>query len=152
MRTIVIAVGRLKAGPERELADGYAKRLKGRVEIVEIDDRRTAGAADGKRREAEAIRSRVPDGAIVVALDETGTAPTSSDLAKRISDWRESGRSALVFVIGGADGLDPDLRRSCDAVVAFGPMTWPHKLVRVMLIEQIYRAESILAGHPYHRE
>jgi 23S rRNA (pseudouridine1915-N3)-methyltransferase len=151
VRTLVIAVGRLKAGPERDLIDGYAKRLKGRFEIVEIDDRRTAGASDGKRREAEAIRTRIPDGAVVVALDETGRAPTSDDLARKLAAWRDSGRAAVVFVIGGADGLDEGFRASCDAVIAFGPMTWPHKLVRVMLVEQLYRAESILDGHPYHR-
>ena len=152
MRTLVIAVGRLKAGPEHDLVAGYVKRLKGRVDIVEIDDRRTAGAADGKRREAEAIRARIPDGSIIVALDETGTTSASIELARRLSDWRDTGRAALVFVIGGADGLDPEFRATCDAVVAFGPMTWPHKLVRVMVLEQLYRAESILAGHPYHRE
>ena len=104
-----------------------------------------------KRQEAELLLAAVPAGAIVVALDERGKALPSEAFAARIGDWRDRGAGDLAFLIGGADGHGDAVRARADFLLAFGPMTWPHMLVRGMLAEQLYRAQQILAGHPYHR-
>jgi 23S rRNA (pseudouridine1915-N3)-methyltransferase len=159
MRVIVIAVGRLKQGPERELAETYRKRAQaiGRalgmreIEIVEIRESR---AADVERRRAEesiAIANVIPDRAPIVILDERGQSLDSAALAALLREWRAEDRPAVCFVIGGADGLAASLRERAKLKLAFGAATWPHQLVRIMLLEQLYRAASILAGHPYHR-
>jgi 23S rRNA (pseudouridine1915-N3)-methyltransferase len=98
------------------------------------------------------LLARVPDRAVVIALDERGTALTSAAFAQKITKWRDSGASGLAFLIGGADGHPDSLRQRADFLLSLGPMTWPHLLVRGMLLEQLYRAQQILAGHPYHRE
>ena len=87
----------------------------------------------------------------VVVLDETGLAVTSESFAAQIDKWRDNGRDAIFFIIGGADGLSPEIRKRADLTLAFGKVTWPHQLVRIMLLEQLYRAVTILSGHPYHR-
>jgi 23S rRNA (pseudouridine1915-N3)-methyltransferase len=159
MRVIVIAVGRLKQGPERELAETYRKRAQavGRalgmreIEIVEIRESR---AADTERRRAEesiAIANVIPERAPIVILDERGQSLDSAALAALLREWRAEDRPAVCFVIGGADGLAASLRERAKLKLAFGAATWPHQLVRIMLLEQLYRAASILAGHPYHR-
>lgn len=101
--------------------------------------------------EAALLRRVLPQGAVMCALDERGTVETSPGFARRIAGWRDAGRSDLAFVIGGADGIDPDLRSEADHLLSFGAMVWPHMMVRVMLAEQLYRAASILSGGPYHR-
>lgn len=151
MRVHVIAVGKARAGPERDLFDLYRKRLPWPVETREVEARRHAGTDERRREEGQLLLKAVPAGARVVALDERGTALSSTDFASRIGRWRDDGVPALAFLIGGADGLDPEVRRSAALLLAFGPMTWPHQLIRAMLAEQLYRAASILAGHPYHR-
>ena len=105
-----------------------------------------------KLREAELILAARPDGARLVALDQTGAAWSSRDLAERLAFWRDGGAAALAFAIGGAEGLGPAVLERADAVISLGPMTWPHLFVRSMLLEQLYRAQQIHAGHPYHRE
>ena len=159
MRLIVIAVGKLKQGPERELAATYCKRaeavgrssgLRG-VEIIEIRESR---ADDSERRRIEesiAIANVIPDRATVVLLDERGENLDSAALAGLLREWRAEDRPAACFVIGGADGLAQSLREQATLTLAFGAATWPHQLVRIMLLEQLYRAGTILAGHPYHR-
>ena len=156
MRVRICAVGRLPArDPERALVDDYLKRAEaaGRrlglapLEATEVDTRRAAGPA----AEGAALRRMIPDGAATVALDERGHLLSSPDLARRIADWRDGGRPAAAFLIGGADGLDAPLRDGADLVLSFGPMVWPHALARVMLAEQLYRATQILSGTPYHR-
>ena len=135
--------------------DDYAARLArvgrplslGPLDVHEVEDRRGGGPA----AEAALLARAVPDGAVVVALDERGLALSSPDLAGRLAGWRDEGRRDAAFVIGGADGLDPILRDSADLALSLGPMVWPHMLVRAMLAEQLYRATSILAGAPYHR-
>ena len=117
--------------------------------MVEVADGRGA-AGEIMRREAEALRARIPPGAFTVALDRTGEAPDSAGLARRLERWSESGRG-LCFLIGGAEGLDPVLLGQCQARLSLGKMVWPHLLARAMLAEQLFRAQSILAGHPYHR-
>ncbi|MHC8508831.1 MAG: 23S rRNA (pseudouridine(1915)-N(3))-methyltransferase RlmH [Rhodospirillales bacterium] len=151
MRTLLIAAGRVRSGPERTLFEDYAKRIPGGLELIEIEERKPVSGAERMRREADLIRRAAPPGAVVIALDEKGKALDSEGFAAALQGWRERGAPALVFVIGGADGLDAEFKASCHAAVALGPMTWPHRLCRVLLAEQIYRAESILAGHPYHR-
>jgi len=153
MRVQVHAVGRMKAGPEQALLDHYRKRLPFPLEIVEIDDRKFSSAGDARlAEEAEALLAGLPAGAPVVVLDETGKARSSRELADRLGAWRDEARQPVVFVIGGADGLHESVRARADLVLCFGRLTWPHMLVRALLAEQIYRAHSILAGHPYHRD
>ncbi len=151
MRVHVIAVGKVRAGPERDIFDAYRKRLPWPVETREVEARRHAATDERRRDEAQLLLKAVPAGACIIALDERGTALSSTEFAKRIGRWRDDGVPALAFLIGGADGLDEEVRRSAAMLLAFGPMTWPHQLVRAMLAEQLYRASSILAGHPYHR-
>jgi len=159
MRIVVAAVGRLKQGPERELAERYRKRAEqtGRsiglrtVELIEIRESRAQDAARRATEEGIALAIVVPDRAALVALDERGDARDSASVAAQLADWRAQDRSAACFVIGGADGLAPSLIERADVRLAFGKATWPHQLVRIMLLEQLYRATTILAGHPYHR-
>ncbi len=159
MRIMVVAVGRLKQGPERELADRYAARFDdaGRrqgfrgIEVREIAESRARDAATRIAEEATAIAAMIPDKSVVVALDEHGDSIDSSTFARHLGRWRDEQVANNVFVIGGADGLSPELQRKAKLRMAFGRATWPHQLVRVLLLEQIYRAATILAGHPYHR-
>jgi 23S rRNA (pseudouridine1915-N3)-methyltransferase len=159
MRLVVVAVGRLKQGPERELAERYRERFDdmGRklgfrgLEIREIPESRAGGAATRMAEEAAAISAQIPEKSVVVALDERGDSIDSGALAGHLGRWRDESVANTFFLIGGADGLSPDLRRKVKLGIAFGAATWPHQLVRVMLLEQIYRAATILAGHPYHR-
>jgi 23S rRNA (pseudouridine1915-N3)-methyltransferase len=159
MRLIVAAVGRMKAGGERELADRYLDRLEkaGRaiglrsVEVIEIRDSRAQEVERRRMEEAIALANVIPDGAATIVLDEHGDNLDSGTIAGEIRTWRDSGREAAVFVIGGADGLGAEIRRRADVTLSFGAATWPHQLIRVMLLEQLYRAATILSGHPYHR-
>jgi 23S rRNA (pseudouridine1915-N3)-methyltransferase len=159
MRLVVAAVGRLKDGPERELAERYRKRAEqtGRrigfreTDVVEIRESRAQEVGKRMIEESIALANVIPDKAVVIVLDERGESLDSATLAQRLGRWRDDGRPAAVFVIGGDDGLAPTLRDKATLRLAFGAVTWPHQLVRVMLLEQVYRAVSILAGHPYHR-
>ena len=160
MRVLVAAVGRLKAGPDRELAERYRDRAAkiGRalgvreIEIVEVKESRAREAERRVTEEAIALISLIPERAVVVLLDSRGENASSDALAGRLRGWRDGARDAACFIIGGADGLGPALRDRADLVLAFGAATWPHQLVRIMLMEQIYRAMTILSGHPYHRD
>ncbi|MEQ9333072.1 23S rRNA (pseudouridine(1915)-N(3))-methyltransferase RlmH [Thalassobaculum sp.] len=152
MRVTLVAVGRARRGPKQEQCRDYAGRLPWTVEIIEVEPKKRLGGDALKAHEAELLAARIPDGAVLVALDERGRALSSSDFAAAFRRWQDDGRQAVCFLIGGADGLDPGLRDRADMVLAFGPQTWPHMMVRAMLLEQVYRAERILAGHPYHRE
>lgn len=155
MRVHLCVVGRLRAGPERDLVDEYLKRFErsgralglGPVSVSEVEDRKGGGMA----AEAGLLRKALPAGARICVLDERGRVLSSPDFAARLADWRDTGAQDLAFVIGGADGIDPALRAEADFALSFGAMVWPHMLVRVMLAEQLYRAASILAGAPYHR-
>lgn len=159
MRIMVIAVGRLKQGPERELADRYATRFDdaGRklgfrgLEVRELPESRARDTATRIAEEAAAIAALMPEKSVLVALDEHGESIDSSAFARHLGRWRDESIANTIFVIGGADGLSPELQRKAKLRLAFGKATWPHQLVRVLLLEQIYRAATILAGHPYHR-
>ena len=120
-------------------------------DVFELPESRASAAAVRKSDEARALRAALPDG-VVVALDERGKSVSSDMLARQVARWRDDGRPAATFVVGGADGLDPDFVRAADVTLSFSPLTWPHQLVRIMLAEQLYRVTTILAGHPYHRE
>ena len=159
MRVIIAAVGRLKAGPERELSVRYSERAAsgGRrigwqgVAVVEVAESRSRRPQDRRLEEAVALAAAVPEIAAIVTLDETGEVLSSAQLAARLERWRDAGTPALAFLIGGADGLAESLLRRANLRLAFGTATWPHQLVRIMLLEQLYRAMTILSGHPYHR-
>jgi len=159
MRIGIVAVGRMKQGPERELAARYLERsrqsgkplaLTG-FDVTELTESRAGSAPARKAEEARAIRAALGE-TLLVVLDEHGKSMGSEPFARRIERWRDDGRAALSFVIGGADGLDPELIAATDLVLSFSPFTWPHQLVRIMLAEQLYRTTTILSGHPYHRE
>lgn len=159
MRIHIAAVGRMKHGPERELAERYLARAAqaGRgvgltgFTLGELPESRAGDAGSRKREEAAALRAGLPEG-ILVALDEQGRSMTSGAFAGQIGRWRDDGRPAASFVIGGPDGLAPEVTAAADLVLGLSPLTWPHQLVRIMLAEQLYRAVTILAGHPYHRQ
>ncbi|WP_347137616.1 23S rRNA (pseudouridine(1915)-N(3))-methyltransferase RlmH [Paracoccus sp. SSK6] len=155
MRIDIAAVGRLRKGPEAAMVADYLDRFAkaGRslglppVTLTEVEDKRGGGMG----AEAELLARAIPQGAGLVVMDERGEQPTSPQFARRLADYRDQARD-LCFVIGGADGLDPSLRARADWQISLGRMVWPHMLVRVMLAEQLYRAATILAGSPYHRE
>ena len=163
MRLHLICIGRLKAGPEREFAAHYMARAAGvgrslgvtTVDTREIDESRARRPQDRKKEEAKAIRNLLTSlgGASsgFVACDETGENLTSAAFAQRFDRFRGESLGSLAIVIGGPDGIDPELRSEAAFLIAFGAMTWPHQLVRIMAAEQIYRALTLLAGHPYHR-
>jgi len=152
MRTHIIAVGRMKAGPERTLFDHYAARLSPAPQMKEVEEKRSMPSDKRKAREADLLLGAVPDGAVIVAMDERGKTLSSVTFAKKLGTWRDDGRRDVAFLIGGADGLDKTVRQKADLTLCLGEMTWPHMLVRGLLAEQIYRAHAILSGHPYHRE
>jgi 23S rRNA (pseudouridine1915-N3)-methyltransferase len=151
MRLHVVAVGRLKTGPHADLARQYAERLKWPLSIREVEERRKLSPAELTEREGALLISAVPPGALVVALDEQGTQLTSDGFAQRLRRWRDEGVGDVAFLIGGADGLSAAVREKATLRLSLGAMTWPHLLVRGMLLEQLYRAQQILVGHPYHR-
>ena len=158
MRLSVIAVGRLKDGPERELCERYRERslalgrglgLAG-PEIVELPESRGRRPDERKRDEAAAILARLQPG-LVVALDERGRSLDSDAFAARLGAARDAGAAGASFVIGGADGLSEEIRARAELTLSFGALTIPHQIVRALVLEQLYRAMTILAGHPYHR-
>ena len=159
MKLIVAAIGRQKAGPETELVARYQDRAikAGRSlglsgpDIVDFTESRAKSSPERKSQEAAQLLKCLPSGSFVVALDEHGKNISSEAFAKLIDKQRNSGTPAVAFVIGGPDGHGEDLLSRADAKLALGAMTWPHQLARMLLTEQIYRAITILSGHPYHR-
>jgi 23S rRNA (pseudouridine1915-N3)-methyltransferase len=156
MLMTIAAVGKLKAGPERELYDRYVERAAAAGRSLgltfttrEFAESRAATAPARKDQEAETL---LGVGGMTVALDERGKTLDSRAFAERIARWRDDGAGGLTFAIGGPDGHGPALLQKSALRLAFGPMTWPHQLARIMLAEQLYRAVTILSGHPYHRD
>lgn len=158
MRLIVVAVGRLKAGPERELVERYRQRIDaiGRslgvtgLDLIELPESRARREDDRRAEEGAALLARAGAAALMV-FDERGKSLTSEAFAQRVGAWRDGGRPALACLIGGPDGLDPGVRTRADLVLSFGALTLPHQIVRALVAEQLYRALTILSGHPYHR-
>ena len=154
----LLAVGRLKAGPERDLFDRYWTRLKPLVgslgfsepRLIELRESNARQPVQRKAEEAKALLERVEPGSFLIALDERGKALTTPDFSTRLADLKDSGR-AIACVIGGPDGLDASVRQRADMTLSFGAMTVPHQIVRVLVAEQLYRCATVLAGHPYHR-
>ncbi len=151
MRVLIAAIGRQKPGPLKDLERLYAERVKWPLAFREVEERRPLPSPELKEREATLLLAAVPAGATVIALDERGVSLSSAAFAECLAQWRDRGIADLAFLIGGADGLSETVRQRADLILQLGTMTWPHLLVRGMLLEQLYRAQQILAGHPYHR-
>ena len=147
----IIAAGRLKKGALFDLAAEYSKRLDWPLTIHEIDSR-YKDASEIQNDEHQKIIKAIKDDAFLIALDEKGKNLSSSEFSKTIQKAMSAGKSRIQFIIGGADGLNDEIRKRANLVLSLGGATWPQMLARVMLLEQIYRAQQILKGHPYHRE
>ncbi|WP_068311543.1 23S rRNA (pseudouridine(1915)-N(3))-methyltransferase RlmH [Polycladidibacter hongkongensis] len=160
MKITIACVGKMKAGAERELYQRYIDRARkaGRgvgftdVKLLELMESRAGRSAERKAEEAAALLKAMPSGAKLIVLDERGKTPSSKDFAQKLGSWSGQGTSDVVLAIGGADGHGGDLLTRADLKLALGAMTWPHQIVRILCAEQIYRAITILSGHPYHRE
>jgi 23S rRNA (pseudouridine1915-N3)-methyltransferase len=151
LELLVLAVGRSRDALIDALFAEYARRCPWPIRLIELQPRGIVPPERRKEAEAALLLGAVPAGAAVVALDERGRDLASDDLALQLGTWRDGGRRTVAFLIGGPDGLAESILGAAELRLAFGRMTWPHRLVRVMLAEQLYRAHSILAGHPYHR-
>lgn len=155
MRIVIAAVGRVRAGPERELFDHYRSRLTRQVfselRLKEVAERRSLPREAAVEQEGRLLLEAIPQGAAMVALDEAGRQMSSAELADFFARQRDAGARETAFVIGGADGLAPAVRDRARFLLSFGRATWPHLLVRALLAEQLYRVQTILTGHPYHR-
>lgn len=146
MKVTIVAIGKLKSkSPEAEIIAEYAKRLKWKLDIKEMDN-------STQEAEAKFLQNSIPSGAKAIALDERGINICSKDLANVFSRWQVEGSSEVCFLIGGADGHLEDTRKRADLLLSFGRLTLPHMLMRAVLVEQIYRIQTIISGHPYHRE
>jgi len=153
MKFLIVAVGRAKAGPEKALFQLYQNRLHTpfSLQLIEVEEKRAFRGDQLRKREASLLQGYVADGSTVIVLDEREESIPSKQFAGKIGDWRDQGIRDLVFIIGGADGLDDSIRKRAQYTLSFGAQTWPHMLVRGLLAEQLYRAQCILCGHPYHR-
>jgi 23S rRNA (pseudouridine1915-N3)-methyltransferase len=151
MRLMIAAIGRTGRGPERDLYEHYAGRIRWPLVLRELEEKRKLPPPQLMQREGELLLGAAPIGATLVALDRRGKVLDSEAFAARLGAWRDSSVSDLAFLIGGADGHTEPLLKKSALVLSFGAMTWPHLLARGMLAEQIYRAQQLLAGHPYHR-
>ena len=150
MKTSILAIGKLRGG-EAEWCNEYLKRLKGSVSVKEMAASKNLPPDATQKAEADLLLGSIPPQSLVVLLDERGKDMSSRDFATKIKGWQERGDN-LVFLIGGADGVTDKVRGAAHFTLGFGKLTWPHRLVRVMLLEQLYRAQQINAGHPYHRD
>ena len=152
MRVTIAAVGRDRRSIHRDLFEHYARRLRWPVTLREVEARGNRTGDALKREEAERLLAAVPDGAWIIVLDEAGQSLTSRGIADWISKAMDDGAGELALVIGGADGLDTSVLERARLTLSLGRVTWPHLLVRGLLVEQLYRAQQIIAGHPYHRD
>lgn len=151
MKLLIAAIGRAARGPERDLYEHYAARMRWPLALRELEEKRKLPPAQMILRESELLLDAVPAKAVLVALDCRGKVMDSEAFAGRLAHWRDNSVSDIAFLIGGADGHPESLLKSAALVLSFGAMTWPHLLARAMLAEQLYRAQQLLAGHPYHR-
>lgn len=151
MKINLIVIGQLKSGPEHDLIQKYSKRLHWKLNIKQLASKKNVSGSELKAIEADLIRTHLAWGAPLIVLDERGQNLTSEQFAMGLQKFQLSGISELNICIGGAEGLDPGIRGQADWLISFGALTWPHMLVRVMVLEQLYRAQQILAGHPYHK-
>lgn len=151
MKLTIAAIGRAGRGPERDLYEHYAGRIRWPLALRELEEKRKLAPAEMMRREGELLLAAVPAGATLVALDRRGQVLASQAFADRLARWRDTAVGDVAFLVGGAEGHAEPLLKKAALVLSFGAMTWPHLLARAMLAEQIYRAQQMLAGHPYHR-
>jgi 23S rRNA (pseudouridine1915-N3)-methyltransferase len=151
MKITIATVGRIKKGPGKDLWDVYAKRLKWSLDLKEVEEKNALGLHAIRRKEGDLLLAKVPKGAFLIAMDQNGLLLSSLDFAKKINLWQDRGIRDLAFIIGGSEGLDQTAIDKADLQMSMGKMTWPHMLARIMLLEQIYRAQCILGNHPYHK-
>ncbi|WP_422010593.1 23S rRNA (pseudouridine(1915)-N(3))-methyltransferase RlmH [Reyranella sp.] len=151
MKITIAAIGRASRGPERDLYDHYAGRIRWPLVLRELEEKRKLPAPQLMQREGELLLDAAPAGATLVMLDRRGKTLDSEAFAARLGGWRDTSVSDVAFLIGGADGHTEAMLKKATLILSFGAMTWPHLLARGMLAEQIYRAQQLLAGHPYHR-
>ncbi|MGY8985647.1 MAG: 23S rRNA (pseudouridine(1915)-N(3))-methyltransferase RlmH [Sphingomonadales bacterium] len=151
MKISIIAVGKIGHSPEQRLVDRYKKRIKVPIQLIEVEEKRPIKGNERKIREGELLLDNLSQNAHVIILDELGHEFSSLEFSKKLSNFQDIGISDLVFIIGGPDGLSDNLKKRANMSISLGKMTWPHMMVRSMLVEQIYRAYSILQGHPYHK-
>ena len=153
MKIIIAAIGKLnKKSPEQVLIDDYIQKTRWPVSVVQVEEKKALRGAELQEAEGALLLKQVPAGFKIVALDERGDEPSSRKFAEKLRVWRDGGVPGIAFLIGGADGHAETVRQKADYMVSFGRMTMPHFLARVVLAEQIYRAKTILDGHPYHRD
>jgi len=152
LQYLIAAIGKMRTSAERDLLNNYSARIRPPLQILELEEKRNLSSAELKTREGELLLAAIPTGAKVIALDERGKSITSRELAIQLGAWKDDGVRETVFLIGGADGLDERVRKKANMILSFGAMTWPHMMVRAMVAEQLYRAQTILSGHPYHRD
>ncbi len=150
MKISILAIGKAKKS-EQDWVDEYVKRLKKGVTVKELTAPKNLPPVETQKAEAERLLKSIPPKSFVILLDERGKDMTSRDFAAKMNGWQED-HSELAFVLGGAGGVTDEIRKKADFTLGFGRLTWPHRLVRVMLLEQLYRAQQINAGHPYHRD
>lgn len=151
MKIILLCVGTLKAGPEKDLLEQYRARLTLPFEMREVNCRKVGTPEQVKDWEGELLLQALDSDSIVIGLDERGKSFTSPQFANVLDSYRNEGIKSVTFLIGGAGGFSVAVRNRCKHLISFGAMTWPHMLVRGLLVEQLYRAQQILLGHPYHR-
>ena len=151
MKLTIACIGRAGRGPERDLYQHYAGRIRWPLTLREVEEKRKLPPAQLILREGELLLQSVPARSVLVALDRRGKVMDSEGFARRLERWRDDSVNDVAFLIGGADGHGEPLLKKAALVLSFGAMTWPHLLARAMLAEQIYRAQQLLAGHPYHR-
>ena len=151
MRLTIVTVGRLRPRPERSLFEHYASRIRWPLAVHEVEERRPLTIERRIERESELLRAACPKGGRIIAFHGSGKALTSEALARRLGAWRDEAVGDIALVIGGVEGLHSSIVSAADLALSFGAVTWPHLLMRALVAEQIYRAQQILAGHPYHR-
>ncbi len=151
LKVDIISVSRVKKGAYYDLIEDYKKRLRWKLNIYELESKYT-DAKKSQKDEEEKILKHINNSAIIIVMDERGKSLKSLDFASTLEKFKNNGDNHIQFIIGGADGLTDEVRSKANLLLSFGQQTWPHLLARVMLLEQIYRAQQIIAGHPYHRE
>lgn len=147
----MIVVGKVKKGPWHDLQQDYITRLKWPVQLIEVESKYSDSKTQ-QEHEQRLILSKLDESSFVIVLDERGDGLRSLDFAQTLGKLRDTGIDKISLLIGGAEGFTDDVRSKANMLLSFGQQTWPHVMVRVMLLEQIYRAQQIIAGHPYHRE
>lgn len=142
----------MRSSAERDLLNNFSERIRPKPLVIEVEEKRNLSGPELKSREGELLLGAVPTGAKIIALDEKGKSLSSRQLAEKLTSWIDEGVRETAFIIGGADGLDASVTTKADLVLSLSAMTWPHMMVRAMVAEQLYRVQSIQAGHPYHRD